>query len=172
MKRFMVLKAAALVFFALVPTVLCTPADAYVYLSVTGAKVNIRAEANTRGKVYIQASKGDLFIAEDEPATNSNDGSKWYKIVMSVGNGYVPLAADERFGVTTAYISANFANATKLHENEEKEIAKVLTSVTSQGVAAEGAKTVTENQQEGDVLPEPVNIEEVVVPTIHESNTR
>ena len=161
MKRFMMLTIAVLVFFTSVATVLCTPADAYVYLSVTGKSVNIRAAANTRSKVLIQANPGDVFIAEDKPVTNSTDGSKWYKIVMTVRNSYSPLAADERFGVSEAYISANYALVTKLHEDKDKEVAEVLKKVDVEEVKAE-----TKNQQPDNKLPEPVNMEDVEFPEI------
>ena len=84
----------------------------YVRLHVMGVNVNVRDAAGTGGKVLFQANPGDGFIAEEELVTNA-DGSKWYKIVMTIGDGYVPLATDERFGVTAAYISANFVNAEK-----------------------------------------------------------
>ena len=110
----------------LILTALGAASGAYVRLSVTGTYVNIRAEANTRGKILAQANPGDTFIAEDEPTVNSADGSSWYRIVMSAGSENVPLKADARFGVAAAYISANFVNVNKLNEDEDKAIASKL----------------------------------------------
>ena len=98
----------------------------YVRLYVMGVNVNVRDAPGTSGKVLFQANPGDGFIAGEELVIN-DDGSKWYKIVMTAGNEYVPLAAEERFGVAEAYISANFVSATKLNEDEEEKIIKLLT---------------------------------------------
>ena len=94
MKRSVLAFLIAILFSA----VLSAPSDAYLCLSVTGTKVNIRDAAGTSGRVLVQANPGDKFIAEDKPVTNPADGLKWYKIVMSLGNDYTPLASDERFG--------------------------------------------------------------------------
>ncbi|MCL1940941.1 MAG: SH3 domain-containing protein, partial [Synergistaceae bacterium] len=117
------------IFFSIVlVTALCGAAyaDGYVRLSVTGTNVNVRASANTGSKVFTQVNPGDEFIAWDDPVTNPADGSKWYKIVMSVWNGYLPLAADNRFGIAAAYISANFVRAAELSEDENKKIAGIF----------------------------------------------
>jgi hypothetical protein len=99
---------------------------AYVFLSVTGKNVNVRAEAKMGGKILIKANPGDIFIAEDNLVTNPADGSKWYKIIMSVGDNYRPLSADKRFGVNAAYVSASFARTRKPDEGEDKKIAELL----------------------------------------------
>ena len=131
MKKITVLFCAVLIVFALLVTpVAAESAGSFVHLSVTGTKVNVRDAANTSGKVLTQANPGDAFIADGEPVTNS-DGSKWYKIVLSVGNEYVLLAAEGRFGVEAAYISANFVRTMKLHEDEEKKIAVLLAGSAS-----------------------------------------
>jgi len=110
---------------SLMLAILCANADAYVSLTVTGTNVNVRTEAKAGSKVLTQANPGDMFIADDEPVTGP-DGMKWYKIIMTVGNGYVPLADGKRFGVTAAYISANFVNAAKVAEDAGKLFAGVL----------------------------------------------
>jgi hypothetical protein len=108
--------------------------------------VNIRDEAKNSGKVLTQSKPGDTFIAEEKQETNSVDGSKWYKIVMSVGSDYVPLEKDARFGVSVAYISANNAHTMRAAESENKKIAALLTGATATGAAAtpaESTKTET-----------------------------
>jgi hypothetical protein len=105
--------------------VLYATADAYMHLSVTGTNVNVRAEPSSRGHIYYKANPGSVFIAEDRLVT-SPDGMKWYKIVMSVGNGYVPLAEDPNFGAPSAYISANFTSATRFEPEEVEQIANML----------------------------------------------
>jgi len=116
-------------FFSMIITVLtimCMSSEAYVYISVTGTNVNIRPEAKTGGEVITQASLGEIFVAEDKPETNSADGSEWYKLIMTAGNGYMPLAANKRFGVAAAYIHSNYANVMNMTPNEEKLIADIL----------------------------------------------
>ncbi|MCL1941609.1 MAG: ankyrin repeat domain-containing protein [Synergistaceae bacterium] len=121
----------------------------YVRLSVTGTNVNIRGAAGTGGKVLARANPGDEFVADDKPVKNSADGSSWYKIVASAGNGYVPLAADKRFGVAAAYISANFARAEKLDEEENKKISALLAGDDGKNIIAEiwhnGGKSWADN---------------------------
>ncbi|MCL1940376.1 MAG: right-handed parallel beta-helix repeat-containing protein [Synergistaceae bacterium] len=111
---------------ALVLAVLCAPADAYLYLSVSGANVSIRAEAKMDGKILAQAKAGDVFIAEDNPVTNEADGSKWYKIVLTLGNDYALLKEDARFGVEAAYIGVSNAHTMRTAESENKKIASLL----------------------------------------------
>ena len=120
-------KSIVIISFAiLILTIFSASVNAYVHLSVKGTNVNVRAEANARGKVLTKLNNGDTFIAADVPVKNTADGSSWYKIIMSAGKTYIPLAADKRFGVANAYINANFVNVRKLNENEERATAVIL----------------------------------------------
>ena len=137
MKRFSFFFSLVILFLA----VLCASADAYLYLSVSGSNVSIRAEAKMNGKVLTQAKAGDVFIAEDKQVTNEADGSKWFKIVLSLGNDYELLKDDGRFGIEAAYISVNNAHTMRVAENENKKIASLLAGAAS--VSASSA-TVTD----------------------------
>ena len=129
MRRFGAVVSLAILVLAL----LSASADAYLYLSVSGANVSIRAEAKMDGKILAQAKAGDVFIAEDNPVTNEPDGSKWYKIVLTLGNDYALLKEDVRFGVEAAYIGVSNAHTMRVAENENKKIAELLNHPTPAG---------------------------------------
>jgi len=131
MRRFILFFSLAILALA----VSCASAEVnYTYLSITGTDVNVRAEAKLGSKVLTQVGPGYMFIAEAQTVTAA-DGSKWYKIVMSVGNGYTPLNEDERFGVAQAYISASFAHAMQVADNEGKTIAEILARTAAKNIA-------------------------------------
>ena len=129
-------------------------AGAYVHLSVTGSNVNIRVGAKTDSKILTRANPVDYFIAEDQPVINPADGSKWYKIIMVPGkDDYIPLAADKRFGVASAYISANFVSITKLTEYGNERITGLLAgaAAANKEQGGRGPKTLPNMKTEADI---------------------
>jgi hypothetical protein len=101
-------------------------AGEFVRLSVTGTNVNLRPQPRMGGAVLAQASPKDGFIAE-KGAFIAADGSRWYKILFTVGpsGNFRAAAGDSRFKGSPPYISAQFASAAPLSSGDEERAASL-----------------------------------------------
>jgi hypothetical protein len=104
------------------------PSNGYVRLAIKGTNVNLRQQPRASGKAITRVSAGDVFIAEEIPITCVEDGSDWYRIVLSAGRGagdITPLfLRGPRFAANVAFVSAKYALPSPASPEEMEAILK------------------------------------------------